>query len=75
MDFERILRIAGVEWEEVVAEGIERLGDELNSEKIIFEVLQDGVRISIVTDDEHKKKAKGLWEEYIEDKVNNGDNE
>lgn len=65
MVLDKVLSITGLDWRELVAKGISRLSDELDSEKMVFEVMSDGVRISIVCDEEEKREAADLWENYV----------
>jgi hypothetical protein len=62
---DKILSVTGLSWKELVGKGFARLSQELDSDKVIFEVMEDGVRISIVCDEEERKMAANLWEENV----------
>jgi hypothetical protein len=75
MVLDRVMSVTGLDWRELVAKGIARLSEELDSEKMVFEVMSDGVRISIVCSEGEKREAADLWENYVRPELEGDDNQ
>ena len=70
--FDRALSVTGLSWEELIAKGIAKLYDELDGDKIVFEAVDNGIRISIACDDDEKKEAAMLWENNVKPELQGG---
>lgn len=70
---DKILNLTGLSWQELVAKGFARLVNELDSDTTKFEVLDDGIRISIVCDEDEKREAAKLWKEEIQPELDGGE--
>lgn len=64
--FETIIGMSPYSWEEIVAMGVNYLADELESSKVKFTVVDNGVRIGIVCDEENQVEAAKFWKEYVD---------
>lgn len=62
---DRALSVTGLSWQELVAKGVARLSNELDTDTVVFEVMEDGIRISMVCDEEGKREASKLWKNHI----------
>jgi len=65
MVMERLLNLTVLDWKELLAKGISRLGSELDSDKMELEVVNNGVRINIVCDEEKQREAAKVWKNHV----------
>lgn len=70
---DKILSVTGLSWQELVAKGFARLVSEIDGEKATLQVLQDGIRINIVCDEESKREAAELWTNHIQPELEGED--
>jgi len=64
--FERYVKMLPVSWENALGQGVAFLTAHLNAERVEFEVVNNGVAIGIVCDENDKREAAQFWKEHVE---------
>lgn len=64
-NFKNYVKMMPVSWETALAHGINFFTDELEADRVKFEVVNNGVAIAIVCDEQNQKEAAQFWQEHV----------
>lgn len=65
-NFERYVKMMPVSWKTLLAHGINFFTDELEAERVQFEVVNNGVTIGIVCDEDNQRDAAEFWKNHVQ---------